>query len=903
MATRVPLIPGTIGQLTGVVDPTLSSDAATKNYTDQTGSYTSARTRLSGGTVGTTVIINQVVGQPVTLAVTTTTDATAIVATLNALGANATSISNQNIDGNTLLVQSWAALTFQVVATFPSATTLAQVQALFNGVRSDSVYYGGPTTGEYVFQNGPKKAIADQFIAGTNITLSRDASQNVTINSTGGGGSTETIFNVGRTYIADNVGLLVRTTTQTPVQTSAAGSIVNIDDFGSITITSTPFPPVIPAGYNNYFLGISSSDNLTWGGVGRFSQTGIDQISWIRKPSAAVSFTNANLWILVATLSTVYSAVDENTAQTVTGPVSSILTPEATHVYGDDGIGNKNDTITYQPFIDGRIATKIGSAPSSTYTNSGAQTVGSGFGNAGTTCTFISTSYATAKAFLQTTAIGCTPPPSGLGNWTLPSWPVLISNIANPTSTQFATVTQIQESSSTSFLSITFTGNAPYFAGFTTQQSVFFLGNTAFVFVPNVVSGINQITVASLNSLKGPLTLTAGTGIGISTGTNAITVTNTGAGTPGSGNSIAFTNNQHGEVLITEAATESVYVQIGYTSSLEIGSGGTLGGVTYFDTTNQAATGAGLGIRTRVATTYTSLNPVFYTPAYQVNFSTPAGASATDYSLDNLLFAKKTFTGNIYANTNLWPPFRDANISDDIQLIPVKAPTFSVVSSGTNQWTATIGDGIWDASFSGYTWLTTDLLVEYVAYLRIYENSGVSRPPTGISVTRTSGLGGIRLLSSLPGTSGSTPTLAQVLAVGNQTGAGRSIIYQDSSATPNTVSIAAPSAITTSYNLKLPAAQAASSGQVLANDGTGNLSWATSSSGTQLYSTVPFKTTGGGQGFTYIEVSSLTGLSLSQVQSYFPLNSQYTINRFFGTTDLLVLTVNGAVTQSGANFR
>ena len=75
------------------------------------------------------------------------------------------------------------------------------------------------------------------------------------------------------------------------------------------------------------------------------------------------------------------------------------------------------------------------------------------------------------------------------------------------------------------------------------------------------------------------------------------------------------------------------------------------------------------------------------------------------------------------------------------------------MSSGTNQWTATIGQGIWNADFSGYAWLAADLSVEYLPYLRIFENSGVNLPPTLVSVTRTSGLGGIRILSTLPGTS------------------------------------------------------------------------------------------------------------------------------------------------------
>ena len=153
-------------------------------------------------------------------------------------------------------------------------------------------------------------------------------------------------------------------------------------------------------------------------------------------------------------------------------------------------------------------------------------------------------------------------------------------------------------------------------------------------------------------------------------------------------------------------------------------------------------------------------------------------------------------------------------------------------------------EGIYSGIANNYT--HTDTTTPYIGWLRIYSPNAVNIATLTNVVRTTNNTGGIRALVALPGVGGAVPTLAQVLTTSNQTGAGRSIIYQDSSATPNTVSIAAPSSITTSYNLKLPVAQAASSGQVLANDGSGNLSWATSSSGTQLYSTVPFKTTGGG---------------------------------------------------------
>ena len=518
----------------------------------------------------------------------------------------------------------------------------------------------------------------------------------------------------------------------------------------------------------------------------------------------------------------------------------------------------------------------------------------------GTAANIATASYSVARAALI--ALGATPNAQAAGGlWTLPAAPLFVSNIANPTSVQYARIASIDEGVSTQLLILNITAANTYLDTLPTGSTPVFITKGAFVFQSDPLAAIQRNTVASLNTLQGPVNVAAGTGIGVSTSGQTITVTNTGSGTPGAGNAVNFTNDQHSEVGITEAATESIYIQMGYTSSTEIGSGGTLSGTVYWDTPTSGAITAGYGVRARTATTFTSLNPVIYTPSYQVVFTTPAGASATGYSLDKLLLAKRNYTGNIYANANLWPPLRDSNISDDIQLIPVQAPTFSVVSSGTNQWTATISQGIWNADFSGYAWLAADLSVEYLPYLRIFENSGVNLPPTLVSVTRTSGLGGIRILSTLPGTSGATPTLSQVLTVGNQTGSGRSIIYQDSNATPNSVSIAAPSAITTSYNLKLPAAQATAANQVLANDGSGNLSWGVS--GTTVWDELPFQTAADNSPLPDTMRIIYLGpdtLPLATAQQYFPVGQTFTLDAFTAAGQR-IKTVVSAVTSPRTN--
>ena len=962
------------------------------------------RSRVANGTTGTTVIINQVVGQPVQMSISTVTDATAILATLNAAGANATTISNMQTGGNTILVQSWSANVFQIVATFPVATTITQVQAIFAGARSDAVWYGGVTTGVFTYQSAPRQGIANLFAAGANITLTRDANDITTIASTGGGGgtpggaNTQIQFNNSGTFggsplltwngsqlgtnvissavaqalslrsdtgvrIADNdanfISLKGNSAGNSPT-IATQGSDTNIDlvlfgkgtgglQLGSLAnatpliVTDAAVPTTLTPGSSGQVLTSAGAGKTPyWGSAGGSVSTlqGLSDVSivepiyaqvgtftvasitpgsqsltltgsptgliavgdWLRGGTSVpgqvaalqVIFINGNnlqfsvdpspffavgnnVYRLPATLdgSTLFFSnainkwiatppnnalpldalnwvsregdlyVTDNTVPLANAPVttnSTVITNPWTfstptvnsfvsgsEVVGIDATGRmvtgqyldatasgisvatlqnvlvdrragggfalntvynliwrqgifalsgyvafNGTTITQgnaavAATADTEIAAKIGSLttnPVFPFTQLGGNVVSDASNFVGTACNLATSSYSTARAALI--ALGATPNAQAAGGlWTLPPAPLFVTNIANPTSVQYARVASIDEGVSTSQLIINITALNSYLDSLPTGAQPIFLTKGAFDFQSDPLAAIQRNTVASLNTLQGPVTVAAGTGIGIAASGNTLTVTNTGSSTPGSGNAIFFTDNQYGEALITEAATESLYIQMGYTNSTEIGAGGTLAGLAYFDTSTAAPTGAGLGIRTKVATTYTALNPVIYTPSYQVVFTTPAGASASEYSLDSLLFAKRTPTGNIYNNANLWPPFRDANPSDDIQLIPVKFPTFSVASSGTNQWTATIGEGIWDASFSGYTWQAGDLSVEYLAYLRIFENSGVSRPPTGVSITRTSGLGGIRLLASLPGTSGSTPTLSQVLTVGN----------------------------------------------------------------------------------------------------------------------------------------
>lgn len=71
-----------------------------------------------------------------------------------------------------------------------------------------------------------------------------------------------------------------------------------------------------------------------------------------------------------------------------------------------------------------------------------------------------------------------------------------------------------------------------------------------------------------------------------------------------------------------------------------------------------------------------------------------------------------------------------------------------------------------------------------------------------------------------------------------------SLILKDSGS--NTATIAAPTTITSSYTLKFPAAVAASSGQVLSSDTSGNLSWITPNAGSLTGVTAGTGLSGGG---------------------------------------------------------
>ena len=172
----------------------------------------------------------------------------------------------------------------------------------------------------------------------------------------------EGIFNLAQPLNADNVGLLVKIVSTNSALSNVVGSVNNSADFGAVTITSAGFPPTPPTGFNTQYVGISSADNRTWGGVGRIASgnTGIEQIAWKIAPPSGLNFTDARIWSMVDEAAS--SWVGQTLIQSQeNGPVTSHLFPEATVTYSDDNLGTYNGAanITYKPFVDNEISAQL----------------------------------------------------------------------------------------------------------------------------------------------------------------------------------------------------------------------------------------------------------------------------------------------------------------------------------------------------------------------------------------------------------------------------------------------------------------------------------------------------------------------------------------------------------------
>ena len=794
------------------------------------------------------------------------------------------------------------------------------------------------------------------------------------------------LLNIGQAYNADNVGLLWRIVSSTPAISNAAGQINNINDYGAVTITSTPFPPTIPTGFNRNFIGISDDTNTLWAGIGRLTVSGIDQIAWIKKPTSDSNFTNARLWVGVNEIASVYSAINLDTAQTVAGPVTSIITPEATHVYADDGLGGTADTVTFLPFIQANAVTSLNGVQGVTNLISSDSSVAispsianktinltTAVPNVAGTATArnngpvvlsnVTKTYVGANAALYSsdkgvsfqvqplTAYSDTPQALSVGTgygfgynaqtsveWDAPSSLVLRSAISGGAQTANvpgnALATFVLSSGPTFDVTGGFPGvEADTYPGFNTANIYDRLAPRVPVTQGSglLAPGVGQLQAWYSDGSVGGFGFAISGTLTFTSGTATLNFTNAGSlvlGTSGV-TRISIWNPLDGSVGLQSALSVDVASQFfNVTSWLPSGgeptTGITLGSNGLQDGTYTIKSGAvlifwkawpasipantlsyanGGYIDVAVGQNLWSANSITYFP----NVSDQTGVLATTFSgsltgntlsvptngVDTSGRTAYLKTGMTFVNAGItytiigYPVTPDGNRA---AYIPAGSGPFAyTVSPSLASGTATLTNTVATAPNYNLTWfanignvihagLTLDLTRSYL--LPQYSN-------WDNHVTLQ--------YSASP----SIPNLQQVTTKGNSTN--QNIVFNDTQATPGGVTIGAPSAVTTSYALKLPPAQATSSGQALTNDGTGNLSWSASASGTTVYSTIPYKTSGGGQGFTYIDFVSLLGTDLPTAASFFPLNSQFTINRFFGTSTRPVLTVTGAVTSPSAN--
>jgi len=96
---------------------------------------------------------------------------------------------------------------------------------------------------------------------------------------------------------------------------------------------------------------------------------------------------------------------------------------------------------------------------------------------------------------------------------------------------------------------------------------------------------------------------------------------------------------------------------------------------------------------------------------------------------------------------------------------------------------------------------------------------------TSNEITVTHGVGSITLSTPQAIATTSSPSFQQITLGSTSLGG---VVFNDTEATSKTVTLEAPTTITSSYVLKLPTSQSSGT-QILTNDGSGNLSWSTSS--------------------------------------------------------------------------
>ena len=837
-------------------EPTTSSSLATKNYVDNksaTGGF-----NYDGGF---TNIVIDTFSIKANAAISGTTSSIVLNANNNTTAADAAAFFNDPNRAGVVAYQFTG-------STIPFTITSASAAGSLVTCVIPSTNFTPAIAANTVLQYFATQSVTDLAL-GTGLTgaVATNPNGNQTLTITGmASGSSGLIFNVGQALLGDNNGLLVKVTSGTPAVSNAPITINSIGTYGTATFTI----PTIPVGYNTVFIGISSSDNTSWGGVGSINgTTGATSIAWIKPPPAVGAYTGS-IWIVADANSAIYVA-DTLASAGAVNPVTTLLLPELTNniTYGNDAIGGSAATATFAPLIVSTTAGIYGpvSLDNATQVSTSGTTVLLPGGGQ------VEVTKGTGALAIYNQITGRTqatnPAPAAAP---LPNYQDMVvstdGGITFSTPVQYNTVAT---SNTGAFLIFTFT-TIPANITNATQSKWIYVGDSnagALTYTPTVpvdnyvTSKIANGAVTSLDNIKGAVSLVAGQGIALADNTIAktITITNTGSGSGiSAGNAITFVNNQRGEkVLIdtlSETANRTMYLKIGVTSDTEVNDGGYLGTnppVKYIGTFNSNEPTEGFGINFPVATTYTQIETIWDVPAYTISITT--ASAATGFTVLNALFSLST-TGNTGASNpasvaNIFPGFTLGQPgSDDQPLVALITPTVTFTGSGTS-WTVNIGASRWSGIAQNYSHTATT--VDYALFLPIF--AGPSAQAAGVQITAATATrnttGGVRVFVSLPGVGGATPTLQQVVNTGNQLSNASpniaTISLLDTTVTPNrtyslsaaggadvpkltlegstsgSIAITAP-ATTSTYPMVLPASQG-NNGQMLVNDGSGNTSW------------------------------------------------------------------------------
>lgn len=446
------------------------------------------------------------------------------------------------------------------------------------------------------------------------------------------------------------------------------------------------------------------------------------------------------------------------------------------------------------------------------------------------------------------------------------------------------------------------TGNLVSYTNTTAGLPIFYSNSSAFVFQPDPANAISQIVLATnvagagvsitTDSLANTNTisanLVAGAGIGLSTATNnAITITNTAAGTTSIGNSTTYVDTQYAAqptyFTTTRDLTPYHYFRQGFSGGDNALDGGFIGTVEYIRTDPTfPITGDGNGLTLLQATAYTNIEVDVWFPGISCDITfnrTPSNnGDVISWISKQMLFSDATCNASKdpSLSANLFPAFAaEQPGSDDIWMTGVTLPNLTVNSISGNTANVSFGQSQWRGIANNYTVLAADITRYFKPFFVLF-----GRTPSGQSIVKINsianvieqtGQGGIRILISLPGTGGATPSLNQVLSTGNTTG-GQNIVL-----TSNSLIQGAASSYTYSDGI---------SGQVLTKGSGNTVSWTTVSGG------------GGGTGITvpYIVFTSSATASANQVFT------NTNISSYSNDATKAVVNVNGAALQPTTEY-